>query len=264
MPYDGWSWKNIQRHLGLYAFASKFVNNKKMLDIACGCGYGTYYFMRKGAKSAVGGDISAESIECAKNCYQHAGLSYQLFDAEKLPFPNDYFDLIVSFETIEHLKNPRAFLSDCKRVLKHTGVFVCSTPNKEIEPVNTDGKPVNKYHIREFNVKEFIDLVNEYFKNSETYGYIKITETGRLRNKIEQTFKHWILSIPYSEKLVNVIGLFLRDYRLVRLIDLKNADFEKILNKIYYPYKLDALSPTAKHTVVVSMCIKDTPINQNE
>lgn len=130
MPAREITLEAIQDHLGRYAFAAEFVKEKVVLDVACGSGYGSAYLFDKGAKMVVGGDISSEAMEDARVSYVRPGVEFLLLDATKLPFADNSFEAIVSMETIEHLGQYQDYLSECKRVLKGGGVFICSTPNK--------------------------------------------------------------------------------------------------------------------------------------
>ncbi len=95
-----------------------------------GAGYGSSYLGRKGAKTVVGGDVSRDAIEYAKAHYTRDGLSFECLDATELPLTAECFDAVVSFETIEHLRDYRKFLSEVKSVLSSGGLFLVSTPNK--------------------------------------------------------------------------------------------------------------------------------------
>lgn len=152
-----------QEHVNRYVFASKFIKDKIVLDVACGTGYGSKYLLRKGARKVVGLDISIDAIKYAKEQYNinNEGLSFVCGNAIDLPFPDNYFDVIVSFETIEHLKEYRKFLLECKRVLKDGGLFICSTPNKRVSSPHTE-KPKNPFHVKEFYPEEFNSLLAEY------------------------------------------------------------------------------------------------------
>jgi len=119
-----------QQHINRYIFAAGFARDKVVLDVACGAGYGSDYLIKMGAKKVVGGDISEDAIEYARAQYKSNDLQFVRLNAVKLPFSRDCFDAIVSFETIEHLKEYENFLFECKRVLKDKGLFICSTPNK--------------------------------------------------------------------------------------------------------------------------------------
>src|SRR3989344_1791927 len=98
-----------QDHIERYLFASDFVVGKKVLDIACGSGYGSDFLLKKGAASVTGVDVSAQAVDHAQQNYKSEHLSFVVFDAEKY-LSEEKYDIIVSFETIEHV-------SDFKKVL---------------------------------------------------------------------------------------------------------------------------------------------------
>lgn len=147
-------------HMARYFFASQFVKRKKVLDIACGSGYGSYYLLQQGAREVVGVDISMEAVNYAKEKYLHRKITFIKGDAEKLPF-DEQFDVIITLETIEHLHEQLAFLQEMKRVLKKDGVLILSTPNALVHPKG------NIFHTTEFNQKKLADLLSRYFENIE-------------------------------------------------------------------------------------------------
>ncbi len=141
-------------HRSRYAFALEYIADRRVLDIGCGEGYGSY-MMIGSAKSVVGVDIDEEAIEHAKEMYESTNLDYQVADVTKLPFADCEFDAAVCFEVIEHIENPEAVMSEAARVLKPDGAFIVSTPNGA---VRTSSRP-NPYHVKEFNIHELEQLV---------------------------------------------------------------------------------------------------------
>src|SRR4030066_783433 len=89
-------------HISRYIFALAYVENKNVLDIACGTGYGSYFLAKNGAKFVAGGDISEIAINYAKNKYKLDTLEFEVENVMKMSYPSEHFDVIVSFETIEH------------------------------------------------------------------------------------------------------------------------------------------------------------------
>src|SRR3989338_3859239 len=84
-----------------YIFASRYVNHKKVLDAACGSGFGSFFIAHE-AKEVMGVDVSIEAINFAKQNYQRSNLSYQVMDiAQKGILSKKYFDIIISILTIE-------------------------------------------------------------------------------------------------------------------------------------------------------------------
>lgn len=161
----------IHEHAARYLFALDSPLGESVLDIACGTGLGTYLIAETG-RSVIGMDQDKQTIQNNKSKYVDTpNLSFVVGNAENLPLDSHLFNSVVSFETIEHLKNPKDFLREVHRVLRQDGIFLLSTPNAIItKPV--DGKPSNPYHIREYQPDEIRDLLSEYFSVLDIYGQI--------------------------------------------------------------------------------------------
>lgn len=167
----------INEHLERYCFAVKFIENKNVLDVACGCGYGTSFLARHGAKSVIGIDRSKEALERAK-FYTEPNLKFINGDAYRLESENNTFDVIISFETIEHLDNPIKFVTELQRVLKKDGTLIISTPNKLVHsPASL--KPVNPHHVHEYFNEEFKTLLFSFFSNIQFFGQRAPNEQGK-------------------------------------------------------------------------------------
>lgn len=150
-------------HIARYRFAKEFVRGKRVLDIACGEGYGAAALAKAGAVSVTGVDIASDVCEHARRKY---GLDARAGDAESIPLPDRSIDMVVSFETIEHLNNPAAFLGECARVLGPEGTLIVSTPNR---PVYSAGGGQNPFHRLEFDESEFVDLLRSRFRTVRLY-----------------------------------------------------------------------------------------------
>ncbi len=159
-----------QEHIERYIFAVDYTKDKIVLDVACGTGYGITHISKHGALAAVGVDFSMESLSYAGQRYgKHAPVSLVCADAIRLPFGDNSFDVIVSFETIEHLSQYPSFLEESRRLLNNDGLFICSTPNKKIFSPNVS-KPPNPFHVIEFMPEEFSLLVRRYYTDITIYG----------------------------------------------------------------------------------------------
>ncbi len=154
-------------HTLRYYFAQQFVTDKIVLDAACGEGYGSAHLAKK-AKSVVGIDISSNAVEHAQMVYQAKNLEYKICGVEALNFENNFFDVIVSFETIEHVASDvqELFLQEIKRTLKDDGLLVISTPNHDVYKERGE----NHFHVKELTEKEFILLLSENFKFVKIYN----------------------------------------------------------------------------------------------
>lgn len=152
-------WEHIYR----YRFAAQFVAGKRVLDIACGEGYGAAALSQSGAQDIIGVDVSAEACEHAARRY---GIEARLGDAQNIPLPNGAVDTVVSFETIEHISHPEKFLDECVRVLQPGGRLIISTPNRN---AYLKDAPQNPYHLKELTEAEFIGLLAARFRNLQIY-----------------------------------------------------------------------------------------------
>ncbi len=150
-------------HVGRYRFAKEFVRGKRVLDIACGEGYGTAAMAGAGALSVVGVDLSAEVCERARGKY---GIDARQGDAQAIPLKDRSVDLVVSFETIEHVADPGGFLDECVRVLVDEGMLIVSTPNR---PVLSGDGARSPFHRVEFDEGEFVDLLRSRFEAVRLY-----------------------------------------------------------------------------------------------
>lgn len=156
-------------HIYRYIFAASLAENKVVLDVACGTGYGAGFMAEKASK-VVGADISLEAVDYAAERFcKDNKAGFICADAIRLPFVDNAFDIVVSFETIEHIRQCRKFLAECRRVLKANGLLICSTPNRRIFSPKL-AKPINTFHVKEFWPEEFYRLLSRYFVNITLYG----------------------------------------------------------------------------------------------
>jgi len=151
-------------HAYRYAFASGLVKRKRVLDIACGEGYGAAALQKAGAAQVIGVDISEAVCLHARDKYQ---IDARPGSAECMPLTDKSVDVIVSFETIEHVPNPGRFLDECVRVLEPGGTLIISTPNKGIYTY-LGGAP-NPYHCSEMTEEEFTSILSSRFRDLRFY-----------------------------------------------------------------------------------------------
>jgi 2-polyprenyl-3-methyl-5-hydroxy-6-metoxy-1,4-benzoquinol methylase len=154
-------------HQQRYEFFAPRCQNLDILDAACGVGYGSHILARSGARSVLGVDISAEAVDFANEHYQQPNLAFKTCDVEQLNILGRQFDLIVSFETIEHVPNPQRFIAEVHRSLKPEGTFICSTPNKNYE-AKANGKH-NPYHLSEMTYTQFVEAMSYCFDIREQF-----------------------------------------------------------------------------------------------
>jgi O-antigen biosynthesis protein len=134
-------------HFARYAWAAQFASGKRVLDAACGVGYGTTILGDAGAVETIGVDLDPEVIARADS-EAPAGVSFRVGDLRDLPFGDSAFDLVVCFEAIEHVSEPGRVLDELGRVLGEKGVLIVSTPNRDVYT------PGNPFHLRELTPNE--------------------------------------------------------------------------------------------------------------
>lgn len=191
-------------HVFRYEEALKWIRpGFHVLDIACGTGFGTALLASAANTNVVGGDISEEAIaECRSAFANQANLQFEVLDATQLPYADNTFDVITSFETIEHTTRYRELLVEFKRVLKPGGVLLLSTPNAWVS--SPDGKVTNPYHTQEFKTEELLALLQSYFPKVELKGqayhrYHQKSAVKKIPRNLERFFQaRGIRKFPYS------------------------------------------------------------------
>jgi SAM-dependent methyltransferase len=144
----------LNEHLARYAFAARLARGKRVLDAGCGAGYGSAELARV-ALSVTGADVAPEAVGFATEHYRAPNLNFEQASCEALPHPDGCFDLVVSFEVLEHLSEWREFLVEARRVLSSAGQFIVSTPNKLYYTESRGAAGENPYHVHEFTFAEF-------------------------------------------------------------------------------------------------------------
>jgi SAM-dependent methyltransferase len=155
-------------HMSRYVFASDIAPGRGVLDVGCGCGYGTNYMALRGAKAVVGIDTSEEAVSYAATRYKRRNLHFAVMDARCLGLGWD-FDLITCFEMIEHVADAPALLRSVYDTMAEDGVFLVSTPNRVTYVAGgEDGK--NPFHVREYDKDEFLSLLRLVFPHVDLLG----------------------------------------------------------------------------------------------
>jgi len=161
-----------QDHQARYDFSVRFVVGRRVLDAACGSGYGSAKLARGGAASVLGVDISERALNQTRTTYDHPNLRYAAADVKQVPLEDHSIDVVTSFETIEHVDDPRGTLKEFARVLVPSGILIISTPNRT---VTSPGKgpheqPDNRFHKVEYTEPEFDALLAPHYRVLARYG----------------------------------------------------------------------------------------------
>jgi ubiquinone/menaquinone biosynthesis C-methylase UbiE len=212
-------------HAYRYAFASGFVAGKRVLDVACGEGYGGAALQKAGAAHVIGVDVSEETCLHARRKY---GLDARSGSAERIPLPDSSVDVVVSFETIEHVSDPNRFLDECVRVLVPGGMLIISTPNKDI--YGRVARTPNPHHRSEMTEEEFVSALGSRFQDSRFYtqhphfapwwsirtfasdntAWVRVRGYSRLRRVIQNVLSPELISNVTEAQRKSTVELILR------------------------------------------------------
>ncbi|NKC30246.1 methyltransferase domain-containing protein [Falsiroseomonas selenitidurans] len=150
-------------HLHRYCIARDLADGRDVLDVASGEGYGAALLAGL-ARSVTGVELDAASVAHAQRNYARAGLRFLCADAQALPLADASFDLVVCFETLEHLPDQARFLAEVRRVLRPGGLFLVSTPERMV--YSAAGAAPNPFHVLELTEPEFGTLLARHFAAS--------------------------------------------------------------------------------------------------
>ncbi len=156
----------FRRHLAVYEWIAARVADKRVVDMACGEGYGSDV-LAGSAASVVGVDANPEAHEHARLRYMRPNLRYERDLVESFAEP---CDAVVFLQTIEHVQDAGAILEHFKSMLAPGGVAYVSTPNLlTLAPPGAE-KSDNPWHVREYRAAEFRELCEAHFERVELLG----------------------------------------------------------------------------------------------
>ncbi|HRG51204.1 MAG TPA: class I SAM-dependent methyltransferase [Bacteroidia bacterium] len=195
-----WWGEHIHRYQEAIIYAKP---NDTILDIACGNGFGSFLLSQHTTKNVIGADLSPETIAYCKQTFPSPShLSFQQLDGTKTGIPDNYFDMVVSFETIEHTTQYKEMLREFYRITKKGGTVIISTPNKAIQ--SPDGIVRNPFHTQEFTYFELYELLREVFDDIAFYGqqynrYAKKNTQNTIGKLVEtMLYKRGIRKMPIA------------------------------------------------------------------
>ena len=163
-----------RRHLVVYRWIAERVAGLRVIDMACGEGYGADLLAARAA-SVVGVDANPEAHEHARLRYRRENLSFERELVERFSAP---CDAITFLETIEHVLEPAVLLERFRAVAGETGVVYVSTPNRLTLAEPGAEKSINPWHVREYTAGEFRAMCEATFGQVEL---LALQHAGRLR-----------------------------------------------------------------------------------
>jgi SAM-dependent methyltransferase len=165
----------VALHLKRYRFAEPWCRGREVLDAACGAGYGSAA-LAGAAKRVLGVDLDPDAVAYARSRYTAPNLDFAVMDLAALTLDDASFDVVCTFEAIEHVPDREAVLAEVARVLRPDGTFLASTPRADL----TTDRPDNPFHTVEYAPADFECLLGRFFERVELYGQRRL-QTRRHR-----------------------------------------------------------------------------------
>lgn len=156
----------FRRHLAVYEWIAARASGLRVIDMACGEGYGSDV-LAQSAASVVGVDANPEAHEHARLRYRRENLRFARDLVESFPEPAD---AVVFLQTIEHLQDPSAVLTHFRSLVGANGVVFVSTPNVLTLAPKGAERSDNPWHVHEYRSGEFAELCRGTFGTVEMYG----------------------------------------------------------------------------------------------
>ena len=163
LPGDDVSIEQIDRMCLRYYWAGTYCRGKDVLELGCGTGQGAGYLAGL-ASSYRAGDYSEKILGIARAHYGER-IMFQQFDAQKMPFEKDSFDVVILFEAIYYLPSAERFVGECRRVLRPDGKVLIATANKDLYDFNPSPHSYTYY-----GVSELQDLFRRYGFDATFFG----------------------------------------------------------------------------------------------
>jgi SAM-dependent methyltransferase len=147
-------------HIHRYLFAAGLAHGQRVLDVACGSGYGAA-IVAHGARRVFALDLDMNTIVSAQNMWKKENLFFLNADGTALPFRGGQTDVVIALEVLEHIEDQEGFIREIARVCAPDGIAIISTPNKAIY---SDARHYrNPFHLHEFYRDEFLEFLSSCF-----------------------------------------------------------------------------------------------------
>lgn len=154
----------VKRCFFAYEFAVPYITGKEVADIGCANGYGTIELSKSAAK-ITGFDYSEDTVKENLKTYSYqSNLDFKVAKVPPIPLPDESVDVVTAFQFIEHIHLRLEFMKDVYRVLKPGGVFLCTTPNRQMSIAR------NPYHVFEYTFPEMEAEAKQVFPSFELKG----------------------------------------------------------------------------------------------
>lgn len=229
--YSSWPEYDLK---GRYKLAFNWIPQgiNTFLDAGCAWGYGTRFFRQKSDR-VYGLDPTKTFVEVAKQRYPD--IVFVESELEKTPFESEFFDAIVSCDTLEHVRDEIACLNEMFRILKPGGALVITTPHKGLFSFMDPGNSIQwveyfvkknlshfyrlAYRIRKGEYPEKIEYVKPIYDHDTTHRHYSLADIREMLNKsnfqdnyiIEETFRSGLFIGVFTMNLDFYLSLFIKN-----------------------------------------------------
>jgi SAM-dependent methyltransferase len=172
-------------HLYAYSLVRAYSHpNHKVLEVGFGEGYGSS-IVREWVREYHGVEVSPEAVAHATSKYANRQVAFHHYSGAVLPFEDGEFDLVISFQVIEHVQDTCGYLREIRRVARKGATILIVTPNRNHRLADGE-RPWNRYHVREYSPAELKGLLLEELSEVELFGihgtpFIDELEKSRVR-----------------------------------------------------------------------------------
>lgn len=238
----------VLRHQFVYEFVkSQLSSGDSVLDLGFGEGYGTA-MLAGFCREITGVDVVDKVVEYANQKYSRPNCKFIKYDGHKLPFDNNTFNAIISFQVIEHIDDDKEFVFEIFRVLAPGGKLYLTTPNKATR-LKPGQKPFNRFHKREYYAKELADVLKLKFVSTNVWGVSATSEIHQI--EFSRIKRGGLMSV--------LINLGLRKL-LPESVDLALAKFVGNLRK---DKGADSVNSTAKNFTLSDFRVEKEKVDES-
>jgi 2-polyprenyl-3-methyl-5-hydroxy-6-metoxy-1,4-benzoquinol methylase len=181
-----------------YIHSLEYAKDKKVVDIACGVGWGAF-LLSKTAKEVIGVDLSEIAINTSRKYYNAQNITYVCDYLHQVGINDSDIDLITSFETIEHIEEPKLLIKEFHRILKKDGFLLLSTPNGVTFKNSSTDKPFNPFHVEEYDKESLIALFDNNWEIIEYRGQYPMSNIEEI-SKYRKYIKHYWIGMKLRDR----------------------------------------------------------------
>jgi 2-polyprenyl-3-methyl-5-hydroxy-6-metoxy-1,4-benzoquinol methylase len=171
------------------------VEGLEVADIACGLGYGCRILKQGGAKTVVGIDACPKAVQHARSNHGIDGVRFAVADATQIPLASSSVDVMISFETLEHIPDTTAVLAEFHRILRHKGRLIVSSPNDW---------GLTEHHCHSWTPFELQAEIAAFFEIESTWE--QVSDSSRSESASPNGIRSWSKATEQAAECIIIIA----------------------------------------------------------